>query len=168
MLTHLFVPLNAVLEHQQLEEGGVVRIFVHEVDEDTEEPAVNRVWSSSGPGGKIPVVIFDLPRGSRREVTYLTAVAVAVGHRHPGGKTYRCIRGHVRILVEDEHGRGVIYGLEPGDAIHIFPGTIHQVLRQGCEFLVEVTTDQPLEGSRGDDVDTTTLFQAASWHSLQR
>jgi quercetin dioxygenase-like cupin family protein len=162
----LFVPVSAVLQHTELQEGGrgALKVLVSKVYA-SEEAAVDPVWSPVGPAGKTPVLVLSRPEGVVKEVAYFTQATFEQGHAHPAGlETYEVIKGFMRILVGDGAGGAVIYGLSAGDVLHIMPGTAHHVLSEGLTYLARVTTDHPLEGSQKILVDTTTLYRVARRH----
>jgi quercetin dioxygenase-like cupin family protein len=107
------------------------KVLVNGMYADREHHASEPEWEPGPRDGTTPVV--ETGRGGM-EISTFTHEAAQDCHKHLlGTEIYTVLEGSMAIRVDD---REIV--LEEGDEVVVFPGTPHEVLDQGTEFLARV------------------------------
>jgi quercetin dioxygenase-like cupin family protein len=107
------------------------KVLVNGMYADRERHAAEPEWEPGPRDGKTPVV--ETGRGGL-EISTFTHEAGQDCHKHLlGTEIYTVLEGSMAIRLEDKE-----IVLEQGDEVVVFPGTVHEVLDRGAEFLARV------------------------------
>lgn len=129
----LLVTLDAVKKDPALKPGGRGdrKILVTALLPETEVEAVKLSWSAGGESSRIPVQVMK-----DTELALFNHHARQTRHWHNSAtEIYVVLEGEMIILVE-----GKPHQLSAGDMIVVNPGTEHEVLPKGTEFLCGVVS----------------------------
>ena len=109
------------------------KVLVNEIYPKTEVEAIKNEWNSVPLPDKTPVVVTGI---GGIEVATFTQEAGQDCHKHLiGTEIYTVLSGEMKIRLNEEEPPVT---LSQGDEIVIFPGTVHEVLPEGSQFLTRV------------------------------